>query len=111
MASIRIYVTKGCPHCEAVKEFFASKKIPTEVIEIGFDPILQAGMRALSSNGTGLPVPLIVSFATQEVFYGNDPEQLQRVADSFSASASDTATEPGEGIRSVVPRKKALAAS
>lgn len=78
MAHLRMYVTKGCPHCEAAKQFFDAQNVSVEAIEIGFDPILQAGIRA-SSNNQGLPVPIIISFATQEVVVGNDPAQLQRI--------------------------------
>lgn len=90
MAQIRTYVNKGCPHCEAAKKFFEDRSISVESIEIGFDPILQAGIRSMS-GGQGLPVPIIISYATQEVIVGNDPAQLQRLADSFSAVASNPA--------------------
>lgn len=89
MAQIRMYVSKGCPHCESAKKFFDEKRISTEVIEIGFDPILQAGIRSLSGGGN-FQIPLIISYLTQEVVVGNDPVQLQRIADSFSPVASNT---------------------
>jgi glutaredoxin len=81
MADIRMYVQKGCPHCEAAQQFLIGRNMTVEVIEIGFDPILQAGIRS-SSNGQGLPVPIIISFATQEVVVGNDTATLQRLADA-----------------------------
>lgn len=85
MPAVRMYITRGCPHCEAAQKFFVEKKIAVEVIEIGFDPILQAGMRAMSNN-QGLPVPVIVSFATQEVVVGNDAGQLERIANATLAA-------------------------
>lgn len=90
MAQIRMYVQRGCQHCEAAKTFFEVRKISVEVIEIGFDPILQAGIRSLT-NGGNFQVPLTVSFLTQEVVAGNDVVQLQRIADSFGTVASDSA--------------------
>jgi glutaredoxin len=80
MSQIRMYVQKGCPHCDAAKQFFESRKAFVEVIEIGFDRIIQEGMRVLSSDGKGLPVPLIISFATQEIIIGTDNAQLDRIA-------------------------------
>ena len=76
-----MYVNKGCPHCEAAKQFFDAQQISVEAIEIGFDPVLQAGLRSVF-NGGNFSVPLIVSFATQEVVLGNDAAQLQRIADA-----------------------------
>lgn len=89
MASVRMYVQKGCPHCEAAKLFFTSKNIGVEAIEIGFDPILQAGIRSLT-NGGNFQVPLIISYLTQEVVVGTNQVDLQRIADSFSSVASHT---------------------
>jgi glutaredoxin len=60
MADIRMYINKGCPHCEAAQAYLLGRKVTIEAIEIGFDPILQAGIRA-SSNNQGLPVPIIIS--------------------------------------------------
>lgn len=91
MAQLRMYVQRGCPHCEAAKAFFDARKISVESIEIGFDPILQAGIRSLT-NGGNFQVPLIVSYLTQEVVVGNDPAQLQRLADSFGPVASNSAS-------------------
>jgi glutaredoxin len=85
MADIRMYVQKGCPHCEAALQFLLSRKVTVETIEIGFDPILQAGIRA-SNNGQGLPVPIIISFATQEVTVGNDVATLERIASAVPGS-------------------------
>ena len=86
MADIRMYVNKGCPHCEAAQAFFRDKKISVEAIEIGFDPILQAGIRSMANGQT--PVPLIVSFATQEVTAGNDAATLQRIADAIASRSA-----------------------
>jgi len=91
----RMYVAKGCPHCEAALTFLKNKNLSVEVIEVGFDPILQAGMRAMSNN-QGLPLPVTVSFATQEVIIGNDSAQLERIASaalSNGASASNPAVQ------------------
>jgi len=86
-----MYVQKGCPHCETAKQFFSERKLSVESIEIGFDPILQAGIRSLT-GGQNFQVPLIVSYLTQEVLVGNDPIQLQRIADSFSPVAPHSAS-------------------
>jgi len=94
MAQLRMYVNRGCPHCETAKQFFDAQNVSVESIEIGFDPVLQAGLRSVF-NGGNFQVPLIISFATQEVVLGNDPTQLQRIvaalvpspATSNSASA------------------------
>jgi glutaredoxin len=85
MADVRMYVNKGCPHCEAAQATFKERKVSVEAIEIGFDPILQAGIRAMSNN-QGLPVPIIISYATQEVTVGNDAATLQRIADAIVSS-------------------------
>jgi len=93
MADIRMYVQSGCPHCETARQFFTEKGVTVEVISIGFDPLLQSGIRAMS-NGQGLPVPIIISYATQETIVGNDTAQLQRVADAVLSNrpnAPDTA--------------------
>jgi len=74
-----MYTQKGCPHCEDAKNFFASKNISIEVIEIGFDPIIQAGMRAASPNGQGLPLPVTISFPTQETLVGNATQEFERI--------------------------------
>lgn len=87
MSNVRMYVTKGCPHCDGAKQFLESKKVSVEFVEIGFDPILQAGIRAIS-NGQGLTVPIIISFLTQEVLVGNDQVQLQRLVDSINSTGS-----------------------
>jgi glutaredoxin len=93
MGKIRMYTQKGCPHCDAAKLFFESRKVPVEVIEIGFDRVLQEGMRALSNDGKGLPVPVTISFATEEIVIGNDPSVLDRIATSsgYPAIAPDSA--------------------
>ena len=93
MAQIRMYVQKGCPHCEQAKNFFDVQNVSVESIEIGFDPILQAGIRSLT-GGQNFQVPLIVSFATQEVVLGNDPVQLQRIIAALvpSTKPSDSAS-------------------
>lgn len=83
MADLRLYVNRGCGNCEIAEKFFADKKIPIERIEIGFDPVLQGGIRSVA-NGQ-LPLPLIVSFVTQEMVFGNDPAQLERLADAVLA--------------------------
>jgi glutaredoxin len=87
MANIRMYVQKGCPHCEAAQTYFAERNVSVESIQIGFDPILQAGIRA-SSNGQGLPVPIIISFATQEVLIGSEAATLEHVADAAVGSTA-----------------------
>lgn len=81
MAEVRIYVNKGCPHCEAVKKFFEDQKIPVELIEVGFDPLIQAGLRTLA-GGQNLGLPITISFVTQETIVGNELTHLQRVADA-----------------------------
>lgn len=94
MAQLRMYVNKGCPHCEQAKAFFDAQNVIVEVVEIGFDPVLQAGLRSLF-NGGNFQVPLIVSFATQEVVLGNDPVQLQRIIAALvpSTKPSDSASQ------------------
>jgi hypothetical protein len=96
MSQIRMYVTKGCPHCDSAKQFFEERKVPAgvvEIIEIGFDRIIQEGMRALSSDGKGLPLPFIISFVTQENLVGSDVAQLDRIATAagYPAITSDPA--------------------
>lgn len=78
-----MYVQRGCPNCDAAKAFFMGKGISVEAIEIGLDPILQAGFRALT--GQAFQTPLTISYLTGEIILGHDPTQLQRVVDSFSA--------------------------
>lgn len=90
---LRMYVNKGCQHCQSAELFFKEHKVPVEIIQIGFDRILQEGMRSLSNDGKGLPLPVIVSFITQEIIVGSDPVQLQRLADVISgAVASNSAS-------------------
>jgi glutaredoxin len=84
-----MYIQKGCPHCEAAKTYFVNRKISVESIEIGFDPILAAGIRSLT-NGAGYQVPLTISYGTEEVVAGNDPIQLQRVADALVGPVPST---------------------
>jgi len=86
-----MYVKKGCPACESAKEFFTERKILPEVIEIGFDPIIQAGMRAVSGNGQGLSLPVLIPFAMQEIILGNNPVDLQRIADFINCSSASSA--------------------
>lgn len=88
MAQIRMYVQKGCPHCEAAKQFFAAQNVEVESVEVGFDPILQAGFRATYFPNGPVQVPLLISFATQEVSLGNDPAQLQRIVAGLVPSTS-----------------------
>ena len=87
MRDIRMYVNKSCKHCEDAQAFFKSKQIPVEVIEIGFDPIIQAGLRA-ANNGQGVPTPIIVSFVTQETIVGNDSTHLERIARAVFSNRS-----------------------
>ena len=87
MAQVRMYVQRGCPHCDAAGQFFKAQNVSVESIEIGFDPILQAGIRSLTGGGN-FQVPLIVSFATQEVVAGNDPVQLQRIVAALVPSTA-----------------------
>jgi glutaredoxin len=82
MADVRMYVARSCPQCAAAKQFFSDRGISVEAIEVGFDPLLQAGIRAIS-NGQGLGVPITISFATQETIVGNDPAHLQPVVDAI----------------------------
>lgn len=86
---LRMYVNKGCPHCQTAEQFFKEKKIAVEIIQVGFDRILQEGMRSLSSDGKGLPLPVMISFETQEIIVGADPVHLERVAAAYSASPSN----------------------
>jgi glutaredoxin len=86
MAQVRMYVQRGCPHCEAAKQFVQSKGVGVEAIEIGFDPILQAGIR-LYTGGGNFSVPLTISYLTGEIVLGNDPIALQRVVDSLGVVA------------------------
>jgi glutaredoxin len=82
-----MYVNRGCPHCEAAEQFFKAQNVSVETVEIGFDPIIQAGVRSLTA-GQNFQVPLIVSFATQEVVAGNDPVQLQRIVAALAPSTA-----------------------
>src|SRR6267142_6187727 len=91
---LRMYVVRTCPHCEAAQKFLAEQNISVEVIEVGFDPIIQAGIRTMT-NGQ-LPLPLTVSFVTQEVIPGNDTAQLQRIADAVLANRPN-APDPASG--------------
>lgn len=91
MTALRMYVNKSCPHCQAAEHFFHSKNVPVEIIQIGFDRVLQEGMRALSSDGKGLSLPVIISFDTQEIVVGADPTHLERLAAFYSTSASNPA--------------------
>ncbi len=88
MTYVRLYVNKGCQNCERTMEFLKEKKISFEAIEIGFDPILLSGIRASSTNGAGLPYPVIVSFITQDVRVGYDESQLQQIVDAVRSSIS-----------------------
>ena len=89
MSRLRMYVNKGCPHCQAAESFLKERKIDVEMIQIGFDRVLQEGMRALSQDGKGLPLPVIISFETQEIAVGADPAHLERIAAAYSTSASN----------------------
>jgi len=87
MKQIRMYVQRGCQNCDSAKKFFEDAGITVEAIEIGFDPIIQGGMR-VAGNGQIVPVPVIVSFMTQEVIAGNDSVQLQRIVNDIRGAES-----------------------
>ena len=88
-----MYVQKGCQHCDGAKQFFEAQNVSVESIEIGFDPILLNAFRN-PQTGQPYPVPVIISYATQEVVLGNDPVQLQRLVAALvsSTSAPNTAS-------------------
>lgn len=92
MAQVRMYVQKGCPNCETAKQFFEQQGISVEAVVIGFDPILKEGIR-VAGNGVMLPVPIIISFLTEEVAIGNDPAQLQHLVNGIRGTvASNSAS-------------------
>ena len=80
MVAFRIYTQPGCPHCAAVLSQLAGLSV--EEISIGEDPILAAGIRAITGS-LMVTVPVIVSFITGEVIVGNKPEGIARVIDLY----------------------------
>lgn len=93
MVQVRLYVNNGCQNCEKAMKFLKDNNVSFEAIEIGFDPILVAGIRASSVDGRGLPYPILVSFVTQDVRVGYDLDQLQQVVDAVnSAKSSNSAS-------------------
>ncbi len=91
MAKVRMYVQKGCPHCDTAKSFLQDRGVTVEAIEIGFDPILSAGIRSFTQGGN-FQIPLTISYLTDEIISGSNSEHLQRIVDSFSAIAPNSSS-------------------
>jgi len=87
MAKVRMYVQKGCPHCDNARNYFNGRGIQVEAVEIGFDPIIQAGIRSLTGGG-GFNIPLTISLVTEEIIAGDDLANLARVADALVGPAA-----------------------
>ena len=78
MQPFRLYVKQGCPFCEKALEWFRNTNITTSIVEIGNDPILNAGVNTFGGN-----VPLVVSFVTNEVIKGFKAEEYERLVQVF----------------------------
>ena len=107
MHPFRIYIKQGCSFCEQAVEWLKRTNIAISIVEIGNDPVLNAGV-----NSFGSGVPILVSFVTNEVIKGFKVEEYERLVNVFlernnpsSFAVVDTAvvhseqpTEPAKGM-------------
>lgn len=73
MLSFRLYSKNGCPYCESAVNWFKEHNVFSEVVNIGNDPILNAGVKA---NGDSLP--MLVCFESMKIVKGFQPDEYQR---------------------------------
>lgn len=78
MHPFRLYTKSGCPFCEKALEWFRQTNIAISIVDIGNDPVLNAGV-----NSFGASVPLLVSFVSNEVIKGFKAEEYERVVKVF----------------------------
>lgn len=83
MQIARWFSLAGCPNCDMVRQFFLANKIEAQEIEIGADPIIGAGIRSMA-NGQFL-APVVYCGLTNSVFFGNQPDQLQKIVEAVNA--------------------------
>lgn len=75
MKLIRWYSLKGCPNCDSVRNFLLVNHVEAEEIEIGVDPILHGGIKAMTNNQ--LMAPVVWSLTTNDIIFGYDAPRLQ----------------------------------
>jgi glutaredoxin 3 len=72
MVKVKIYSLPDCPFCKSAKEFFKSKNIDFEEINVSSDPEAQKEAKKISGQ-TGVPVIVI----GKKVIVGFDTEKIE----------------------------------
>ncbi len=78
---ITIYTTPTCPNCQMAKEYFSSKKLPFEDINVSRDQKKAEEMVKLSGQ-MGVPVIVIERQglpAGRQVIIGFDEKEIEKV--------------------------------
>lgn len=109
LAPLRLYIKLGCPHCRSAVNFLVAKRVPFEVIDIGYDPIIQRGIAAYYGTMQGI-APILVAEAVKQDLTGFNAQEYERVCNSYlaiirpepsrSASAGSNHLEQAEGLDS-----------
>jgi glutaredoxin-like YruB-family protein len=73
-----IYSTKTCGYCRAEKEYFDSKGIEYEDVDVGVDQE-QARVMIEKSGQMGVPVTIVGEGKEEELIVGFDKERLNKL--------------------------------
>ena len=101
--AVRLYVNPGCPFCAQAEHFLRTEQIPGDMVAVGRDPILEAGIIKHTPDGR-VSVPILVSYVTNQIIVGWRPDQYVEIADAVHklrreqalTSVIATSNHPGE---------------
>jgi len=85
LAPFRLYGLSGCGHCQQAEAFMRKNQLPCELIVANNDPVVAAGVKAITSSDN---YPVLISRPTSEVIIGFKPEDYERILKVFTDLAS-----------------------
>lgn len=98
----RLYVRPNCGACSAAINYLTAQNVPFETINIGFDPILIAGLKSEVFGSNPIATPVVWSIVSQEFIVGNNPEYMARIiADARKSLA--VASDPDPDLKLAAP--------
>ena len=80
----RLYGIYGCPNCVAAEQLLQKLGLPTQLIDVGGDPVAGEGIKVITGSKDVVRVPVLVLLGhSAEVVIGFDPEKYRQVIRTF----------------------------
>jgi glutaredoxin len=92
----------GCKYCAEAEKFLRDNNMPAELLIAGTDPIMNAGIKAITGGGQ-FPVLVVNITKPMDIIVGFRQEEYERLRDAFVAESGASPYRVVGGIQQPQP--------